>query len=64
VQPNAWGKWKTAMVAASLGLVVIGSWAQWPPLVTGAAAVLAAGVAVGLVAEVLYVRDAWEGRFA
>jgi phosphatidylglycerophosphate synthase len=64
VQPNAWGKWKTAMVAAALGLVVIGSWAQWRPLVVGAAAMLVAGVAVGLVAEVLYLRDAWRGRFA
>jgi phosphatidylglycerophosphate synthase len=64
VRPNAWGKWKTAIVATAMGLVVIGAWAQWGLLVAAATAMLAAGVAVGLVAEALYLRDAWKGRYA
>ncbi|MGD8561569.1 MAG: CDP-alcohol phosphatidyltransferase family protein [Desulfarculaceae bacterium] len=63
VQPNRWGKVKTGWVASALGLVVIGAWIGWPPLVYFAVANIGFALALGIVAEVMYWSAWWRGAY-
>jgi phosphatidylglycerophosphate synthase len=63
VRPNRWGKLKTAWLAASLGMVFVGTACGWPWLVAFATANIYLGVAMGLVAVALYFRDFCAGAY-
>lgn len=63
VEPNRWGKLKTGWIAGALGFSVIAYWAGLPHVVTFCLANLFVGLAMGLAAEYIYLRDFLRGSY-
>jgi phosphatidylglycerophosphate synthase len=63
VRPNWWGKWKTALLGGSLGLVILGEVCGWSPVAWFGHMVLWLSAGVGLVAYLLYCRDWARGAY-